>query len=156
MPRTSAATFDSESAKAIARAVTELRRAKPPRAKTRIRRRTWESGAGTAWIRITGSSPISANRWLYSGSLVAYNDSTDTWDDVLDNASQPITYGDILNTMEHYNAATGFQGNGINVGSLPPGFSISPLSNGTPVLPLYTIGSIHAVSMANGIIGACP
>ena len=108
------------------------------------------------FVRITGSTPIGSNRWRYSGILSSHNGVGEFAE------FTPIpenTLAEIYNSMEANNDNSGVQGNGVNVSTLPAGFSIQPLATDT-VVPIWVAGFYPnwngIVSAPNAVDGVCP
>lgn len=82
------------------------------------------------FVRITGHTMLSANRWQYD------------WEEVMlfgtafitkSGGRNSVTYDKAYNLLEVGNSATGVQGNGVVVENLPQGFAIVAIGTGAIV-----------------------
>lgn len=112
-------------------------------------RRIFDSGVGHSFVKIISSVQTSSYRWQYTGRPMKYDPSTGT---LIEDINAPDVT-DILNLCEAYNLdSNGYAGCGVKPANLPTGFTIQPLSRGTPVLELF-FGKY--ISMTNGVDGSC-
>lgn len=112
------------------------------------------------WVKITGSTLISPNRWKYTW-IEQKLERTGLWLDKPDGlTSASDGYSQAYNTIETNNSATGVQGNGIDLTTLPGNYAILP-ARGTPVVELWRTMNCDGVvecffQYENGVGGTCP
>jgi len=121
---------------------------------------TAPEGIGETWIEITGATEISegTNRWGYDWNEVEPS-GVGTFQD---RPSGRDSTGDGLayNTAEINNGPTGVQGNGVDVDTLPAGFSVQPVTVGwigRAIGPYDDEGTAYWLfTSENGVDGECP
>lgn len=117
--------------------------------------------ATTSWIaRITGATSLGNNRWSYNWTAVSLTDAGVTAVPAASPRTHATTgYGTARNLAEMGNAATGVQGNGVDVADLTGTLAIRPIPTGRIVQmsgPFGTSGAPFCVFTAeNGLQGAC-
>lgn len=89
-------------------------------------------GTTRSFARISAITPVGSNKWLYSAvrqikTGAGYNGWSDN--------GAPF---ELRNTLEENNTGSGVEGNGVNVDTLPDGFSLRPLAIGA-VVPYWTV-----------------
>jgi len=101
---------------------------------------------------VASATPWLANKWKYT--CVEQEMTATGWQ----NLSSGRTFTACLNGYEANNSATGIQGNGVNVGTLPAGFKLVPI-RGNPVVELWQGTTADNVgwrfSEPNGVDGTC-
>jgi hypothetical protein len=114
-------------------------------------------GGGSAtqrFARIAAATPLGSNTWQYAAvRQIKTGASYGGWTD------DGPTF-DLRNTMEENNTGSGIEGNGVNVGTLPAGFSLRPLAIDT-VVPYWTVTvnftgeTEYWCSVVNAVDGEC-
>lgn len=115
---------------------------------------------GTWLAKITGSTSAGTNKWTYNWTEVALADNGSVAAPATSGRTQATTgYGVARNLAEANNAASGVQGNGVDVADLSGTLAIRPIPTGRIVQmsgPFGTSGAPFCVFTAeNGLQGAC-
>ena len=111
----------------------------------------------TFWARITAATSAGPNRWQYQiEEVIKTGAGYAGW------TTKPIARtGDAFNTAEEMNNGSGLEGNGVDIGNLPAGFSLKPAPTG--LLVFVTVVTLNDQSAKefwlcheNAIDGECP
>jgi hypothetical protein len=111
-------------------------------------------GSSRTFARIAAATPLGSNTWQYAAvrqvkATAGYGGWADT--------GAPF---ELRNTMEENNTGSGIEGNGVNVGTLPDGFSLRPLAIDA-VVPYWTVKvdftgeTEYWCSVVNAVDGEC-
>jgi hypothetical protein len=114
---------------------------------------------GGYWAVLTSQSSDSDNKWSYEFHQV-YLDNDDEWQELENGRSGTFADGTYaINSREYLNAATGRQGNGVDVANLNAGLALVHSTLGWPVWMRDVRkpdGTIRPVFIdPNGIDGIC-
>lgn len=121
------------------------------------------AGADTARFlaRITGAVPVGPNRWSYAYAqvrVVSAGAGAGTVDPVADGWTH-LTHGPAYNLYEADNDGSGVEGNGVNVGGLPAGWSLVPIPVGAVVVMEFNVrdlsGGCVLFARENAVDGQC-
>lgn len=110
------------------------------------------------FAEITGSTVLSANRWLYQwreASLTAVHGFVGS------DAGRSSALGDAVNLAEAHNDGSGVEGNGVDLEDLPETFTMRPIPVGSVVLIRGPYRATTGVAQwvfdrVNAIDGPCP
>jgi len=111
-------------------------------------------GTTRSFARISAITPAGTNKWLYTA--VRQDKAEPSYGGWTDDGP---TF-DLRNTMEENNTGSGIEGNGVNVGTLPAGFSLRPLAIDA-VVPYWTVTvnftgeTEYWCSVVNAVDGEC-
>jgi hypothetical protein len=119
----------------------------------------WPSGPFIA--KISGNTADGSNRWKYAWDEVRQSaDGYGNWATFTGGLSGTTSSKAARSLQEDMNAATGVQGNGVDVADLVGTFALQPVPAGVLVLMtvrLCTDGTqAYWFNATNGITGACP
>ena len=111
-------------------------------------------GSTRSFARISAITPAGSNKWQYAAvRQIKTGAGYGGWSD----NGAPF---ELRNTMEENNTGSGIEGNGVNVGTLPDGFSLRPLAIDA-VVPYWTVKvdftgeTEYWCSVVNAVDGEC-